>query len=219
MTISATPPISGHNPEATAGGKRRGTRRKRVTLDAFLNSGKEEFSEWVDGEVIQMSVTDQHQELVQFFSALMQVLAEQKDLGTVRTAPYAMKISSRPSGREPDILFVRRENQSLITEQYLNGPADVVVEIVSEESVTRDRRDKFFEYALAGVSEYWLADYRKQRAEFYRLNEYGTYDRIEFEEDGVFRSEALSGFWIKVEWLWQDPHPKLLTVLKEWGLV
>jgi Uma2 family endonuclease len=149
----------------------------------------------------------------------MRVLAEERDLGTVLTAPCAMRVPQRPSGREPDVMFIAKENAHRIAEKFVDGPADVVVEIISDDSVTRDRRDKFYEYALAGIREYWMANYRQKRAEFYRLNEYGTYDLIALEEGGVFRSEAFPGFWFKVEWLWQEPLPKLLTVLREWGLV
>ncbi len=193
--------------------------KKRMTLDEFLNSPSEEFSEWVDGEVIQLSATPLHQDLVEFLAALMRILAEMHDLGQVLTAPCAMKIAVRPSGREPDVMFVAKANVPRVTEKFVDGPADVVVEVVSDDSITRDRRDKFFEYALGGVQEYWMADYQRRRAEFYRLNEYGTYDSMPLEEGGIFRSAVLPGFWIKVEWLWQKPLPKLMEVLRAWQLV
>jgi Uma2 family endonuclease len=34
----------------------------------------------------------------------------------------------------------------------------------------------------------------------------------------IFRSQVLAGWWINVGWLWA-PHPKLLDVLREWGLI
>jgi hypothetical protein len=30
---------------------------------------------------------------------------------------------------------------------------------------------------------------------------------------------VIEGLWLKVDWLWQDPLPTLMSVLKEWGLV
>ena len=39
---------------------------------------------------------------------------------------------------------------------YLDGPADLVVEIVSPESAGRDRGEKYYEYEAAGIPEYWL---------------------------------------------------------------
>lgn len=34
-------------------------------------------------------------------------------------------------------------------------------------------------------------------------------------EKGVVKSNALSGFWLKAEWLWQEPLPNVLKVAKE----
>lgn len=47
----------------------------------------------------------------------------------------------------------------------------------------------------------------------------GRYRQVPVGEDGIFRSKVLPGFWIKVEWLWQEPRPALLDVAREWGLI
>jgi Uma2 family endonuclease len=38
---------------------------------------------------------------------------------------------------------------------HLDGPADLVVEVVSPDSPTRDRQEMLVDYAEAGVPEYW----------------------------------------------------------------
>jgi len=35
----------------------------------------------------------------------------------------------------------------------------------------------------------------------------------------VLRNGEIEGLWLKVEWLWQEPLPPLLSVLKLWGLI
>ena len=47
-----------------------------------------------------------------------------------------------------------REHLERLTEARLSGPADLVVEVVSDDSVARDRADKFYEYQAAGITEY-----------------------------------------------------------------
>jgi hypothetical protein len=59
----------------------------------------------------------------------------------------------------------------------------------------------------------------RKQAEFYRLGDDGIYQLVTAGEDGIFRSAVLNGLTLKVDWLWQEPLPLLLTVLKEWGLV
>ncbi len=68
------------------------------------------------------------------------------------------------------------------------------------------------------MREYWLIDLDGSRAEFYAVGRDGRYDFLPVTE-GIFRSQVLKGLWLRVDWLWQRPLPKVKTVLKEWGLL
>jgi Uma2 family endonuclease len=93
------------------------------------------------------------------------------------------------------------------------------VEIVSPESRTRDRKKKFAEYEQGGVREYWVIDYLRNEALFYLLDEGGSYHAAPIDEDGIFRSRVLEGLWLRVDWLWQEPLPTLMDVLRQWRLI
>lgn len=193
----------------------------KMTYEEFLAWADEDtWAEWVDGEVIRlMSASETHQDLADFFTALLRHFAEAHQSGVVRSAPFQMKTGPSLPGREPDILFVAREHLNRLKQVYLDGPADLVVEIVSPESRARDRGTKFYEYEQGGVREYWLLDPGRKQAEFYGLGADGIYRLLEVDRDGVVHSRVLPGLWLKVEWLWQEPLPPLLGVLREWGLV
>jgi Uma2 family endonuclease len=192
----------------------------KMTYEEFLTWAEGINAEWVDGEVILMSpVSQRHQLLVGFLATLLQHFVEEHESGVVLIAPFQMKLETRPSGREPDIIFVARARVDLLKKNYLEGAADVAVEIISPESRARDRGDKFYEYEQGGVREYWLIDPVRKQAEFYRLGDDGIYQLVTIGEDGIFRSAVLNGLSLKVDWLWQEPLPKLLDVLKEWGMV
>jgi Uma2 family endonuclease len=193
----------------------------RMTFEEFLEWCDEKtFAEWVDGEVILMSpVSLAHQRLAAFLAALLQHFVEANDLGLVLTAPFLMKLAVRPSGREPDVMFIARERLGDLKNVYLDGPANLIIEIISPESRTRDRKAKYHEYQQAGVREYWLVDPIRQHAKFYRLNDEGLYTVMPVGEDGILRSAVLVGLSLKVDWLWQAPLPQLMYILKEWGLV
>lgn len=77
------------------------------------------------------------------------------------------------------------------------GGADLVIELVSDDSVGRDRVAKLAEYEAAGVAEYWLFDPRpgKQRADFFLLAD-GRFRPAALDPAGRFRSRALPGFWL-----------------------
>lgn len=192
-----------------------------VSYEDFLAQSDEDLhAEWVDGRIIPMSPASiPHQKLSGFLLQLLQSFAEAHDLGLVLAAPVQMKTGTELPGREPDILFLAREHLDRLRKTHLLGPADLVVEIVSPESRLRDRGEKFAEYEIGGVPEYWLLDPEMRRADFYQLDADGRYRRAEPDEQGVYRSRALEGFWIRLEWLFNDPLPGVLGTLVELGLV
>jgi Uma2 family endonuclease len=106
-----------------------------------------------------------------------------------------------------------------VKKNYLQGPADLAVEIISPDSRARDRGEKFYEYEQGGVREYWLIDPVRKQAEFYALGKNGIYRLMNVGEDGIFRSQVLKGLWLQVSWLWQTPLPPLMSVLKSWKLI
>ncbi len=191
-----------------------------VSYEAFLEQADEDVrAEWVDGKVVRIGAESHvHQALSGFLAALLRAFVEAYDLGVVLSAPFQMKLEQKPVGREPDILFVAQAHLERLKTNYLDGPADLVVEIISLESRARDRGEKFYEYEQAGIPEYWLLDPERKQAEFYQRDEGGIYQLVPLQ-DGSYRSRVLEGLWLKPAWLWQDPLPKLLEVLKSWKLV
>jgi len=191
-----------------------------MSYEAFLEWADEDaLVEWVGGKVVPMSPpSDRHQDLADFLTSLLRFFAEAHGLGRVLSAPFQMKTAPDLPGRQPDVLFVAGEHLSRLQRNHLAGPADLAVEIISPESFSRDRGDKFREYEKGGVLEYWLIDPERQQAEFYRLDGRGIYQLVPPQE-GVFRSEVLPGLWLEVAWLWGEPLPPLMDVLKAWKLI
>ena len=146
----------------------------------------------------------------------MRAYVEEQDAGKLLAAPFQMKLGTIQRGQEPDILFVAKGHLSRLQRNFLDGPADLAIEIVSPESILRDRGTKYGEYEPGGVREYWVLDPETQRADFFVLDASGRYQRAQPDADGNYRSSVLPGFWLKVGWLWQEPLPTLRFVLREW---
>jgi Uma2 family endonuclease len=193
----------------------------KMTYEEFLSWADEDsWAEWVNGEVIILTpASNRHQDLATFLAALLRFFVEARQIGRVLSAPFQMKLGPDLPGRGPDILFIAHENLDRLQNAYLDGPADLVVEIISRDSRARDRGEKFYEYEQGGVREYWLLDYLRRQAEFYHLGSDGIYRSVPLDAAGIYRSAVLNGLWLEVNWLWQEPLPLLLTVLKVWGLV
>ena len=193
----------------------------RMTYEEFLDWADEDtHAEWVDGEVIFMSpVSNLHQDVGAFLLQCLLFFVQERELGVVRYESFQMKSGPKLPGREPDILFVSNERMANLRNSHLAGPADLVVEIVSPESVRRDTVDKFSEYQEAGVREYWLLDPLLKRATFYQRGEGGLFRPASPDDDGIYRCAVLDGFWFKVSWLWEEKLPTLRFVMKEWGVL
>lgn len=192
-----------------------------MTYAEFLCWADEDtHAEWVDGEVIVFMPTKKpHQTILGFLLVLLKSYNEWRKLGEVIAAPFEMRARPDGSAREPDILFVANEHLDRLTDDRLSGPADLVIELISDDSVRRDRVDKFREYREAGVPEYWIIDPRpgKQRADFYALESDGEYGLLGTEDDSRVESRVLPGFWLNPAWLWQvdtlDTMPILWEIL------
>jgi len=193
--------------------------RIRMSYEEFREWADEDtHAEWVDGEaIVFMPAKDVHQNTLEFLYELLALFARLFNLGKVRVAPFEMKLRQGRSYREPDILFLSEESRERLTEDRLEGPADLVIEIISGDSVRRDREDKFKEYQEAGIQEYWVIDPRsgKQRADFFRLNTHGQYELIATEDDERVESAVLPGFWLRPSWLWQAGELDPLLALGE----
>lgn len=187
-----------------------------MTYEQFLSELNEDVhAEWVNGETILfMPSGPEHQRVVSFLLTVIRLFVEHFNLGEILTAPMEMKPTPHSNSREPDLLFVARKNLERFGDAKLEGPADLVVEIISPESENRDTVDKLREYEAEGVREYWIVDSRagKERALFYVLDDTGRYRRIEPDQNGVYTSTVLEDFWLNTKWLWSNSQPSALEV-------
>ncbi len=192
-----------------------------MSYEEFLHwPGEDHHVEWVNGGIVFMSpVTKPHEIIRGFLYSLIKFFAEARHLGEVYSEPFQMKTGPDLPGRTPDVFFVANKNLERVKRLNLEGPADLVVEIISPGSRATDRGDKFYEYEQGGVPEYWLLDPERRQAEFYLRGKDGIYRLVAPGGDGIYRSTVLAGLWLKVGWLWQTLPPPIMDVLREWRLV
>ena len=192
----------------------------RMTEKEFLEwcHGQEGVkAEWVDGEVIVMApASGEHVDLDGWLFAVVLMFVERHDLGIVRGPGFAARFGARRRLRVPDLMFISKARMKLLKPNHLEGAPDLIMEIVSPDSESRDRREKYLDYQAAGVREYWIVDPLTQTVELYLLGQNKKYRRI-LPTDDKLKSQVLRGFYIREKWLWQRPLPKLARVIKELG--
>lgn len=82
---------------------------------------------------------------------------ETHPLGTVLTAPCDVVLSNTDIV-QPDVLYVQNNSKAQVTEQNIQGPPDMVIEVLSPGTAARDHDLKRKRYEYFGVKEYWLVD-------------------------------------------------------------
>jgi hypothetical protein len=70
---------------------------------------------------------------------------------------------------------------------------------------------------LSHLQKTHLEDPADRVVVFYRLDEHGHYRPAVAGNEGVFHSGVVTGFWLRLEWLWQPP--RVLQALKELQLI
>jgi Uma2 family endonuclease len=125
----------------------------------------------------------------------------------------AFRLGER-QGPEPDVAFVRTERLGIVQRGFIDGPPDLAVEVVSPDSIDRDYVKKRNQYREAQVPEYWIVDEIEKTVTLLRLDARGRYREIR-PRKGALESEAMAGFWLRPEWLWQQPLPSLTETLAQ----
>ena len=147
--------------------------RRRWTYADFTRLPSETSTRYevIDGELfVTPGPALRHQGIVMHLASQLHVFARSHDLGQVFTGPLDV-LFAEGDYFEPDIVFVQKDRAELLSERGVEGPPDLVVEILSPSTAARDRGIKLERYRLFGVPEYWVVDPDARTVEVWRLAE------------------------------------------------
>ena len=139
--------------------------------------------EIIEGDhVVTPSPTTKHQRVLVKLTSLLDRHVTVNNLGVVLAAPMDVLLAAT-SVVQPDLLFISKDRQGIITEANIQGAPDLVVEVLSPSTAAIDRGGKMALYARYGVSHYWILDARHLSLESYEIRE-GEYELTsQFKED------------------------------------
>lgn len=183
-----------------------------VTEEEFYALGEDSNWEFLDGRLVLATASNRHEDLFGFLGTLLRSDLDERGGGVVLGSRYPMRLDERWSP-EPDLLVVRDENRHRLTEKYLDGPGDLVIEIVSEGDPKLELREKLPRYQEAGIPEIWIVDPFEQVVRVVRASAGGY--TTETLASGRLASAVLPGFWIEVDWLWRPEMPSTLACVRE----
>lgn len=146
--------------------------------------------------------TQTHERIVATLIAILGHWCWVEKAGRVLASSYKIRIDEH-RGVMPDVQFYRTSNLPKGQEEGLErGRPDLVVEVISPTSRSKDSVRKLHDYAAIGVPEYWLVDPEAQTLEQLILRE-GIYSIVQaLDADAVFRPAGFEGLEIPLSRLW-----------------
>lgn len=158
--------------------------------------------EILEGELcVTPSPSRSHQRVALNLLVLLHAFVSARGLGEVYIAPFDV-ILEKTSVVVPDLLFVARERLQIVTARGVEGAPDLMVEILSPETGSRDRVEKAQIYARHGVRHYWLVDPDAHAIETFELGGEGYHPAGRAAGETTFVPSLFPGLTISLSSLW-----------------
>lgn len=155
--------------------------------------------EIIEGEhYVTPSSSSRHQKISMKLASILERHISFHNLGTFLAAPMDVLLSPT-SVVQPDLLFIKNDQESIITDLNIQGAPDLVVEILSHSTAVRDRGNKMLLYAKFGVPHYWIVNPDPLSLSTYQLTagEYGL--TAQFGRGDQAQSPLFPGLTISLE--------------------
>jgi Uma2 family endonuclease len=202
-------------PELIEQAQRALAREQKLRHKFYADITPEHKWEFIQGEVIMHSpALNRHLFATQRLYKAIDAYVVTRSLGIVHIEK-AMTCFPR-NDYEPDVIYFGPAKALGITPDTLRFPIpDLIVEVLSPSTETRDRGIKFQDYALHGVAEYWIIDPVDETVELHRLVG-EIYPPVPKQADGVLASDVVPGFEIPVRAIF-DEAENLRVVREIWA--
>lgn len=176
-----------------------------IPFDQYARHEPHQPCEWINGTLdLLPPLTPAQRRMQARLLSLVGDYVEENGLGLVIPGPFAVRMPEEMHvGREPDLLYLPNEFVEAMQDSYVNSHGvGLVVEIADEGSRQRDGVEKFEDYQMAGIPEYWIVDIDRQQAGFYVLESDDRYHTVVPGADGVYHSSIVKGFHLDINQLW-----------------
>jgi len=128
------------------------------TYDDYLKLDDANQYELIGGKLILVPAPRTiHQKVTRKLIQIIGTFIDRNDLGELYGAPIDVLLTNTDKP-QPDILFISKKRIDIITEKNIQGAPDLIIEILSPSTSSRDKVEKSRLYYNHGVKEYWIVD-------------------------------------------------------------
>lgn len=137
------------------------------TYEDYCNLPADNRYEIIEGEIYMVPApVPFHQRVSRRIHSKLERFVEENELGETFYSPIDV-VYSDTNIVQPDIVYIAKENASIIGEKYIDGAPDLVIEILSPSTEQKDRTMKLKLYSKFGVKEYWIVSPQGRTIEKY----------------------------------------------------
>lgn len=158
--------------------------------------------EILDGELsVTAAPSPKHQAVILNLLQFLDPFIRGHNLGRIYIAPIDL-ILEPTTVVQPDLLFLSHAHLGFVTDRGIEGPPDLIVEILSPATARADRVTKAQIYARSRVPHYWLVDPDEGSLEAYELSgeSYQLVSRLTGQTN--FAPSLFPGLTIDLSLLW-----------------
>ena len=141
-----------------------------------------------------------HQNIISNLVLLIGNHAKLHKSGKILTSPLDVIFEEGYNVLQPDLIYIKKENMSIFDSNgHIHGVPDLLIEIISASSVSRDTVEKFKIYEKYGVNEYWIVFPEQKVIEVFVLKD-GKYSLLCSTEnsEGIVTSIVLQNLKFNV---------------------
>lgn len=160
---------------------------KEWTVEDFLLLGETKTPcQLINGELIMSPApSPKHQRVSRKLFKLIDSATQ--GAGELFFSPIDLYIDER-NVFQPDLIYLSENNKKYLTDRGIEGPADLVVEIISPSNSYTDRNQKKNSYLKFGINEYWIVDPANKTIEVYTPTTGGDVPLLYLSESGIVKS-------------------------------
>jgi len=186
-----------------------------VSEEEFWELSNEDSNyELIDGVlVIHSPATEEHEDIFRYLNAILGFYLEETQQGKIYGSRFVMRLSQKWNP-EPDLMIITPENYQNITSTRYEGPADIVIEILSKSTKDIDLTKKLPKYLESGVREVWIIDPEEKKITFHSKSE--KRDFSDPNSTVSLDSIVFGKLPIQVNWIWHResfPANKIIKTL------
>jgi len=173
--------------------------KKKYTYEDYLKTPDDVRYELIEGDLLMTPAPIPiHQRISRKIGFEFDEYVTDNDLGEIFLAPCDVYLDDE-NVVQPDILFISKERSNIIGEKNMQEAPDLVIEILSESTASRDLIQKKMLYAKFGVKEFWIVSPVEKTINIFILRDKAYELYKTYEEDDVLESQMLNGLRMELK--------------------